>query len=141
MRTNLKVLVFATLGVLITISLAWHSARSQAYDPGDASAPIVVSTDPRNGQGNVPTNAIVRITFSEAMDPSSLTTNTVLVVDMDDATVTGNISYNNRTVAFFPFQHFNEMDDYKIVVSSQARDANGNSLLSDFTSTFTTGSE
>lgn len=45
----------------------------------DTTPPTVISTNPSNGSTTIPTNTSVSVTFSETMDPSTITTSTFTV--------------------------------------------------------------
>ena len=53
----------------------------------DVTPPTVISTDPANNATGVALNKIITATFSEAMDPSTITTTTVTLETRDDASI------------------------------------------------------
>ncbi|MEI7741343.1 MAG: Ig-like domain-containing protein [bacterium] len=73
----------------------------------DVTPPKVLSVSPLNGQLNVPMNAVITVTFDEAIDPGSGTTAGAFeVIDTLGArtAVAGTVKYSNgyRTLEFVP---------------------------------------
>jgi hypothetical protein len=69
-----------------------------------AVAPEIVSTVPANAAINVPLNQAVSATFTEAMNPLTITTGTFLLTGPGGATVAGTVSYDaiNFIATFTP---------------------------------------
>ena len=108
----------------------------------DTTPPTVTSFSPAGGATNVATSTTVTVTFSEAMTASTITTSTVLLMDGSTA-VAASVSYNatNRTATLTPTAALGTAKSYTIVVKSGAsgvKDAAGNALAADASSTFTT---
>src|SRR5690606_3025852 len=60
----------------------------------DATAPTIASRTPASGATGVPTNSSVSITFSEAMDPTSISASTIELRNASNAIVPAVVSYN-----------------------------------------------
>jgi len=70
-------------GVVDVTGNAQSSFPSQSFTTGagtDLVPPTIVSTNPPNGQSNVPDNTTVQVVFSEAMDPASFDPNNSFVL-------------------------------------------------------------
>jgi hypothetical protein len=69
-----------------------------------ATPPEIVSTDPANGATNVPLNQAVSATFTEAMDPLTITTGTYTLTGPGGTAVAGTVSYDaiNFIATFTP---------------------------------------
>jgi hypothetical protein len=81
------------------------------------------------------------VTFSEAMDQSTInTTNITLKNTATSALVTGTVSYNvgTNTATFLPSGPLANNTNYTLTVSTAVKDLAGNALASTFTSNFTT---
>ena len=123
----------------------------------DNDAPYVKSTSPENGQQGVPTNTNISIEFNEAMDTSTVTTNTSstscrqedsiqLSKDNFDncvkMTVSSPLASNgNTTFQVTPFEDLDANTAYTIKVKNHVTDAsdNKNHLFSHYSNSFTTG--
>ena len=110
--------------------------------PADTTPPTVSSFSPASGATNVATNATVTVTFSEAMTASTINTSTVQLTDGSTA-VPASVAYNasNRTATLTPSSALGNSKTYTIVVQSGAsgvKDAAGNALATDASSSFTT---
>ncbi|HEX2721939.1 MAG TPA: Ig-like domain-containing protein [Gemmatimonadaceae bacterium] len=107
----------------------------------DTIAPTVVSRTPTAATG-VARDTTVTFTFSENMDPATITTNTVtLVPSAGGAPVTGTVSYNvsTRTATFKPAVNLAASTTYVATVTTGAKDLAGNQLAVNSSFTFTTG--
>jgi hypothetical protein len=58
-----------------------------------STAPLVVSTNPANGATGVPINQVLAATFSEAMNPSTISTTTFTLTGASGAAVAGVVGY------------------------------------------------
>jgi len=107
----------------------------------DAAAPTVTAVSPANGTSGVPVNSTVTVTFSEAMDPTTITGTTFnLRVTSSSAAVAGSINYNSttRVATFTPTASLTAGTGYTVTVTTGVRDLAQNALAAQFTSTFTT---
>lgn len=142
-KSDTKKGLLIILAMLICFALT-HYASADAYatyDENDTTSPQVVANNPGNGARGVPTTPHVSVTFSEPMDPSSITTNTFALTDNFGSPVGGEVTYRNRTAAIILFTHLNELTTYVATVSAHVRDYSGNSLGFNYSWSFTTGME
>ncbi|MEQ1473611.1 MAG: Ig-like domain-containing protein, partial [Candidatus Acidiferrum sp.] len=98
----------------------------------DVTPPTVIATVPVSGATNVPTNQIITATFSEAMDPATITatgTFTVAVAGVGGAAVTGTVSYAGTTATFTPTAALTASTQYTATISNAALDLSGNALV------------
>src|SRR3954468_9708599 len=128
-------LVFLLL--LITVGCGDPDAKPGTFG---ATAPTVLSVAPPAGSLGVCSTTIVTATFSEAMDPSSLTSNFSLT-GPNGATVAGVVTYTagSNTATFQPAGPLALNTLYTATVSAGAKDLFGNTLASNYTWNFTTG--
>jgi hypothetical protein len=83
---------------------AFTSTFTTVKDP-DADLPTIISSVPANGATNVAANEPLSVTFSEAMDPATVTTASIsLRVTASSANVAGAVTYNtgSNTATFIP---------------------------------------
>ena len=88
-----------------------------------------VTFSPANNADNVGVNSAIKVTFSEAIDPSTITGSTFFVSGVD-AWLSGNIVIDSatNTAWFFPNGAMQPGTPYHIVVKSDIRDFAGNAL-------------
>lgn len=106
----------------------------------DTTRPVVSYTTPANNATGVAVNSSVSVTFSEAMDPASITTSTFLVADagnVKSGTIT--MSGGNRIATFKPSAPFSSGSDCSVTLQSGVKDAAGNGLANAYTWHFSTG--
>ncbi|MHB1025062.1 MAG: Ig-like domain-containing protein [Desulfobacteria bacterium] len=106
--------------------------------PGDATAPTVTSVVPLMNATGVAINTRITATFSEAMDPGTLT-GTTFTVRRGTTAVPGAVTYSGLTAVFTPTDNLAIDNTYTATVTTGARDTGGNALASNFVWTFTTG--
>ena len=104
----------------------------------DATAPTLTSTDPANGATGVPLNKRVSVTFSEPMDPLSIS----MTVNQGATAVPGTVSYTGNTATFTPMANLAASTLYTATVGAGAKDLAGNVLVPSTLNpwSFTTGS-
>lgn len=105
----------------------------------DITPPTVSFTDPLNRANLVPVNQKLAATFSEAMDPLTLTTASFRLAGPNGATVQGTVTYVGLTATFNPAANLATGTTYTATVTTGARDLAGNALATDYNWSFTTG--
>jgi hypothetical protein len=75
------------------IALAFTWTFTTGAGP-DSTAPTVTSTNPANAASSVSTNAAVNATFSEAMDPATLTPGTFTLTGPGSSSIAGKVTYD-----------------------------------------------
>jgi hypothetical protein len=103
-----------------------------------AITPTVSSIIPTNTATAVPINSKLAVTFSEAMNPATIT-NTTFTLQQGITTVTGTVSYVSGTATFAPATALTNNTLYTATITTGAMDLAGNALASDFVWSFTTG--
>lgn len=106
--------------------------------PADATPPTISATDPACAATAVATNRNVAITFSEAMDPATITGTSVRLVG-GSGNIAGTVSYSGRTALFTPAAALPESSSFTIDVTTAVEDTSGNALAAPFSCSFTTG--
>lgn len=108
--------------------------------PADVTPPSVVSTIPSSGAQNIAIGTPIRVTFSEAMDPSTVNVSTILIAGPGGAIVNGTVTYDNATftTTFVPFASLANGTVYTLSATTGLKDVAGNALAAQFSTTFTT---
>jgi hypothetical protein len=111
------------------------------------TAPTITLTAPPNADTNDLLNTTVNVTFSEAMDPVTITapgTFTVVVSGVGGAAVAGTVTYNSASdiATFTPTANLTASTQYTATITNAAKDLAGNALVAGAKAnpwTFTTG--
>jgi hypothetical protein len=106
--------------------------------PCDFTAPTVSFTVPANAATGVAANQKIAVTFSEAMNPATITT-TSFTLKQGTTAVTGTVSYVGVTATFTPATGLAPLTTYAATITTGAEDLAGNALATDFVWSFTTG--
>lgn len=137
----------ATLGTGIkdTSGIALASAHAWNFSTGlttDTTAPAVIGTSHANGAVNVALNSAIGATFSEGMNPLSLTAATYLLKESSSGNaVAGTVSYSGLDAVFTPSHRLSPGIGYTVTIkggASGAKDLAGNPLINDHVITWTT---
>ena len=116
--------------------LAWTTGASN-----DATAPTVRDTLNANGATNVAINTKVGATFSEAMDPLTITSKTFLLAQGTTA-VPSTVAYSGVTALLIPLNNLAPATGYTATLkggNNGVKDLAGNPLAGDFAWSWTTG--
>jgi hypothetical protein len=106
----------------------------------DVTSPEVLETDPADGDAGVPTSAKITVQMSEALDPISVTSATV-VLKRGDTVLSGALSLldGNRRIQFVPTVLLEPLSGHTLTLAG-LRDMSGNVLAAPVPINFTTGS-
>lgn len=105
----------------------------------DIILPTVNSTDPLNNAINVERNKIIALTFSEAMDLSTINTST-FTLKQGTTLIPGTVAYSGTTATFTPANIFTAGTVYSATITNGAKDLAGNALATNTVWSFTIGS-
>jgi hypothetical protein len=112
---------------------------------GDTTAPTITSRTPAVGETGVSPFAKVQVTFSEALNPGTVNTNTLELRTPTNSVVPASVSYNalTYTATITPSSVLNQSTTYTVNVrggstAPQVLDLAGNQLAATATWTFTT---
>ncbi len=107
----------------------------------------VTAISPENGSVNIAKDKIVAITFNHALNQASVNANNVVVIK-DNVVIAGDLKYDRdaRTIYFTPLggwemsptKDSEALKKYTVIVGEGVVDTNGQHLLNEFTSAFTT---
>src|SRR5450759_735362 len=113
--------------------IGWTTAAAP-----DTTAPTVTGTIHANGATNVAVNTAVGATFSEGMDPLTITTVTVGLRQGATA-VPGTVTYTSMNAVFTPASSLAPATLYTCLLTAGAKDLAGNALAANYSWSFTTG--
>jgi hypothetical protein len=103
----------------------------------DIIPPMVLSTDPLNNATGIALDKKVTATFSEVMDPLTISTLTFTLKN-GGTPVTGIVTYLGTTATFTPSANLLASTLYTATITTGAKDVAGNALVSNYTWQYTT---
>jgi len=105
--------------------------------------PTVISTIPVNLATNVPLAQVVSATFSEAMNPATISSSTFSLTGPGSTVVPGLVAYASvgNTLTFTPTANLAPSTLFTATITTGAKDLAGNALVQNYVWTFTTGTE
>jgi hypothetical protein len=104
----------------------------------DTTPPTVTSTIPANAATDTAVNTAITATFSEAMNPLTITT-TSFTLKVGVASVSGTVTYTGVTATFTPSLTLAHFTEHTAMITTVAKDLAGNALTRNYTWSFTTG--
>ena len=122
-------------GNAMAVDFAWDFTTGEGLD---TNAPAVTGTINADGATNVPVNTKVGATFSEAMDPLTVTKST-FTLKQGSTPVSGTITYSNVSAVFVPANSLNYNTVYTATITTRVKDLAGNALTNNYTWSWTTG--
>lgn len=126
-------------GVAYAVFTATSGTYSVAYGQ-DTTAPTVTSATPAADATGVNVASSVDVTFSEPLDPSTVNTSNVSLLD-GTTPVAATVTYIPATnkITIDPTAALGATTTYTVSISTGVKDANGVALTSTYASNFTTG--
>jgi sugar lactone lactonase YvrE len=106
----------------------------------DRTPPTVTGTSPTSGTTGVAPNGVITVTFSESIQPNSISSSTFAVTQGGNS-VTGTLIVNNNTVTFSPASNLTYSVLHTVTLTGSTngiKDLSGNALESNYSFTFTT---
>ena len=109
----------------------------------DITPPTIIFTTPASGATNISINSSISVTFSENIDPSTVTASTIVLKDGSGNIITGTVSYSagTRSATLLLSSPLDYSTVYSATVSGGAsgiKDLAGNAMVSDSTWSFIT---
>lgn len=134
-------------GIALADNFVWTFTTGST---ADITAPTVVSTDAYGSTGTTggaigfPVNRSSTATFSESMDPLSITTPPAFTVEnttLGGTAVAGTVTYNvaSKTTTFKPTVDLDALTLYTSTITTGAQDLAGNALAVNYVWSWTTG--
>ena len=108
--------------------------------PRDTTAPTVTATTPADGTADAAPNVPLSITFSEPLNPATLTTSSLTVSPAGSgaAALAGTVTLTGATGTFTPTTPLAASTRYTATISTAVKDLAGNSLATEYVWNFTT---
>ena len=129
----------ATLTTAVTDVAGNHLAANRTWTftttaAADTTPPLVSSVNPSDTQVGVPANAVLTVTFNEAVvvPAGSLT------LSDGAGNVPGTVSVNGAIVTFDPSVILTDNTTYTVAITTAVTDLTGNPLAAGYSATFTT---
>jgi predicted small lipoprotein YifL len=127
---GLLVIVLALTALLIACG------RKGPDSPPDNTPPTIIATDPGiTNNAGVPPDAVVSVTFSETVDPSTI----LFMLGGGGSTIPCDRSYSGKTAVFTPQSPLALNTPYIVLVSAGVKDSAGNAMTNDYSWSFMTG--
>jgi len=130
-------LTLAGAALLLLTATACGSSSSTPTPP-PPTTPTVLSTSPAGAATGVARNGAISATFSEAMDPATITA-TTFTVATGGAPVAGLVTSSGTTATFRPSVQLAASTPYTATITTGARSAAGVALAANHPWTFDTG--
>ena len=112
---------------LITLVLSACGGKGP-LPPSDTTSPSISVTSPTNGAQNVSVYSSITITFSEAMDASTINEQTI-TLSTGTGNVPGSVAYSDKTAVFTPASSLNPETIYTVTVDGGVKDVAGNAMV------------
>jgi hypothetical protein len=111
------------------------------FIPNSTAPPSVTSTVPVNGANFVSLGVTVKATFNDSMDSSTINNSTLFLVDGSNNNVPGTVTYNSSTstASLKPTAQLQALTTYTATVKGTVADMFGNTMRSDYSWSFKTG--
>lgn len=122
------------LVMLLIIITMWQCKKDE---PQDTTNPTVTSTVSLNDAVNVAMNSVSTATFSESMDPLTITSATFTLMQGSTA-VPGVVAYTGLVATFTPSSILEGSKLYTATISNKAKDVAGNAMAMNYSWSFTT---
>ncbi len=122
--------------------MLWRRFHVWSFTTGASTSttpPTVISTVPAGAASGVAIGNRLSATFSEAMDPSTISTAT-FTLTQGGTPVSGAVTYVGTTATFAPLANLVSSAPYTATITTGAMDLAGNALASNYVWSFTTGS-
>lgn len=108
------------------------------FSTGNTLAPLVIATDPEDGDSGVLLNKVVTATFNMAMDPLTINSTNYTLKQGNNA-VAGTVTYSGNMASFTPSNPLTSNTVYTAFISSNVKSASGTLMPGNYTWTFSTG--
>lgn len=123
--------------LLLTVVMC-QCKKDNFKDETTGVCPTVLAVDPVNGDTGVVTSTQLNISFNEAMDPSTINRNTILL-KQGTTVISGTVSYTGTVATFTPTSYLAVNTVYTGTVTTGAMDPAGNALPASYGWSFKTG--
>ena len=125
-------------GNVLAANYVWSFTTGAAPD---TTPPAITATNPANNAIGVPLNQAVAATFSEGMNPVSVTNASFTLTGPGGVAVPGTVAYvvSGSTATFTPTSPLAATSLFTVTITTAVTDLAGNALAVDYAWSFTTG--
>jgi hypothetical protein len=123
----------------------WVDVVFDTTAPAETTPPTITGVVPSNSAAGVSPSTDVRVTFNEPMNPATISTSTLELRRPDNTLVPASVTYDSaaNTAVFHPTTPLGASGTYRLTVRGgssdpRVKDAAGNALASNFSSSFST---
>lgn len=103
----------------------------------DRQHPVVLESNPGVDSFGVDRDVSSRVTFSEAIDPSTVTNETFQLL-LNGVPIAGTVTTTTTAATFAPAERLEDLTSYQILISSDVRDLAGLEMGTTFSAQYTT---
>jgi len=139
LASNTSYTATITTGITDFASNAMSSNYSWSFATTvpDLTPPTLSSTNPANSATAVAVGATLTATFSEAMDPATITTSSFTLMN-GTTPISGTVTYSGMTATFTPAAPLTANVVYTATISTGVKDLAGNPIVSNYSWNFST---
>lgn len=95
----------------------------------DSTEPTITKVAPREGERGIPRNATITVTFSEPIDQSMVSADSLVLTDAQEGhAVTGDVVFDGLSLIFTPREPLQFGTEYSAIIEAGIRDSAGNGL-------------
>jgi hypothetical protein len=123
---------------LVMLLLTIFMLQCKKDEVKDLTKPTVASSVPVNAAISVVLTSKTTVTFSEAMDPATIT-GTTFTLKQGTTSITGAVTYTDLVATFTPAANLTASTLYTATITTGAKDLAGNALAANTVWSFTTG--
>lgn len=117
-------------------AMSWDSSWSSSTAAPDITPPTISSTSPADSAPSVVANSTVSVTFSEAMNPATVT-GAEFTLMSGTTPVSGTVTYSGMTATFTPATQLSPQTLYTATITTGVKDLAGNAMALPYTWSFT----
>ncbi len=123
---------------LLSLTFVIWECKKDDFVPTTSVCPIVVFTDPANGDSNVVLSKTLTATFNKVMNPATIN-NTTFLLRTGSTQLTGVVSINGADATFDPTVNLTANTTYTATITTGAKDPENNAMIADYVWSFRTG--
>ena len=116
----------------------WQCKKDDFKDETNAECPMVLSTDPINGQSNVPITQVISATFNVGMDSATFDSNS-FQIKLGNNLIMGTVSFSGLKAMFIPNNALEIGKAYTATIKNTVQDLAENYMVADYEWVFSTG--
>lgn len=140
MKTFKNYLGMWLMPILLALILAGCDERDSIISPPSISVPTVSATNPLHNAVGVPINQKIAATFSEEMDPLTITSASFTIMQ-GTTFVSGTVSYTGVTAVFSPSSNLTPNTLYTATITTMVKSSVGQEMASNYVWAFTSGTD